>query len=289
MSIGAIYALLAYIIWGLFPAYWKQISAVPATQIIGHRIVWSFLFMLALTTASKGTGRLKAILADKRTVGVYSLVGALLAGNWLTYVWAVNNGHVVEASLGYFISPLLNVLLGLLVLKERLYPRQWAAIALATAGVVYLTATYGRLPWIALLLAGTFGLYALLTKTAALDAAEGLTLATGAVFLPALAFLIWQEAQGKGAFLHAGIKTSLMLAGGGAVTAVPLLLFMLGVRRAPLSVVGLLQYVAPSLQFLLGVFAYGENFTAQHLVGYALVWAALAIFGADALMRGNKE
>ena len=285
MSIGAIYALLAYVIWGLFPAYWKQISAVPATQIIGHRIVWSFLFMLTLMVATKGTGYLKTLLADKRTVGVYSLVGVLLAGNWLTYVWAVNNGHVVEASLGYFISPLFNVLLGLLVLKERLYQRQWAAIVLATVGVAYLTTTYGRLPWIALLLAGTFGFYALMTKTAALDAAEGLTLATGAVFLPALAFLLWQEMQGTGAFLHSGAKTNLILAGGGAVTAVPLLLFMLGVRRAPLSVVGLLQYVSPTIQFLLGVLAYHEPFTTQHLIGYAFVWAALAVFAGDALAR----
>ena len=184
MNLGYFYALLAYFMWGLFPIYWKQLETIPATQLIGHRIVWSFLFMLALLAVTGQWKRLRPLLRDRRVVRTYALAGLLLAGNWLTYVWAVTHGYIVEASLGYFINPLFSVLLGLVVLHERLRPWQWTAIALAALGVGYLTVTYGRLPWIALLLTATFGLYGLVTKTAPLDAVDGLTLETGLVFLP---------------------------------------------------------------------------------------------------------
>ncbi len=289
MNAGYVYALLAYLLWGLFPIYWQPLEAIPATQLIGHRIVWSFVFMVAFLAAIRQTHRLRGLLSNRQIVLTYGFAGALLAGNWLTYVWGVTHGHIVEASLGYFINPLLSVLLGLLVLKEHLWPWQWVAIGLATLGVAYLTWTYGRLPWIALALAITFSLYGLVTKTAPLDAIDGLTLETGLLFLPALAFLLWCEAQGQGAFGHAGVLANTMMIGAGAVTAVPLLFFGAAARRVPLSVLGVLQYLAPTLQFLLGVLAYHEPFTRSHLIGYSLVWVALVIFWIEGGMRHHKS
>lgn len=283
MNPGYLYAFAAYFLWGLFPLYWKQLQAVPATQLIGHRIVWSFMFLLFVLAVTGQLGRLKPLLGNRRVVLTYTLGGALLAVNWLTYVWAVNAGFVVEASLGYFINPLLSVMLGMLVLKEHLRRWQWIAVGLASVGVVYLTLTYGRLPWIALTLAATFGLYGLVTKVAPLDALDGLTLETGLLFLPAMGYLLWVEQQGGGAFLHAGLRASLLMAGGGVVTAVPLLCFGAGARRVPLSVVGILQYLAPTLQFLIGVLVYHEPFGGSDLFGYGLVWLALAIFMTDNL------
>jgi len=278
MNLGWLYALLAYLIWGLFPAYWKPLKAIPATQLIAHRIIWAFVFMVGLLIALRKTSRLRSLLRERSIVRIYAFAALLLAANWLTYVWGVNHGHVVEASLGYFINPLLSVLLGLVVLKEDLRPRQWVAIAFATAGVLYLTLAYGRLPWIALALAGTFATYGLITKTAPLDAIDGLTLETGLLFLPAAGFLVWQEVQGEGAFGHVNALHNAMLIGAGAVTAVPLLAFGAAARRIPLSVLGILQYLSPTLQFLLGVLAYHETFTRVHLLGYGLVWIGVAIF-----------
>ncbi len=289
MNIGYFYAIVAYLLWGLFPIYWQPLEHIPATQLIGHRIAWSFVFMVAFLAAIRQTGRLRQLLTNRRVVLIYGFAGLLLAGNWLTYVWAVTHGHIVEASLGYFINPLLSVLLGLVVLKERLRRWQWAAIGLATAGVAYLTWTYGRLPWIALALAITFSLYGLVTKIAPLDAIDGLTLETGLLFLPAVAFLLWQEAQGQGAFGHAGALLNAMMIGTGAVTAVPLLFFGAGARRVPLSALGILQYLAPTLQFLLGVLAYHEPFTRTHWIGYSLVWLALAIFWVEGSSRAARQ
>ncbi|HEY57864.1 MAG TPA: EamA family transporter RarD [Anaerolineae bacterium] len=288
MNQGYIYALLAYFLWGLFPVYWKQLEGIPAIQLIGHRIVWSFVFMVLLLTVMGQLNRLRPLLRDGRVVHTYALAGLLLAGNWLTYVWAVTHGYIVEASLGYFINPLFSVLLGLVVLRERLRPWQWTAIGLATVGVGYLTLIYGRLPWIALALTATFGLYGLVTKTAPLDALDGLTLETGLIFLPAAGFLLWQELQGRGAFGHMGLTADLLMLGSGAVTAVPLVFFGLAVRRVPLSVVGILQYLAPTLQFLLGVLAYHEPFTPTYLVGYSLVWLALVIFWVEGYVQSRQ-
>ncbi len=289
MDIGYLYAVTAYILWGLFPLYWQPLSDIPATQLIGHRIVWAFLFMLGLLAVSKQGKRLRTLLSDRRIVRIYAFAGLLLAGNWLTYVWGVTHGHVVEASLGYFINPLLSVLLGLVVLKERLRPWQWLAIGLAGAGVAYLTWMYGRLPWIALALAGTFGLYGLVTKTAPLEAIDGLTLETGLLFLPALGFLLWSEQQGQGAFGHAGALQNLLMVGAGVVTAVPLLFFGAAVRRVPLSVIGILQYLAPTLQFLIGVALLHEPFTRAHLIGYSLVWLALLIFWVEGWWQHRNQ
>lgn len=288
MNQGYIYALLAYFLWGLFPVYWKQLEGIPAIQLIGHRIVWSCVFMVLLLAVMGQLSRLRPLLRDERVVLTYALAGLLLAGNWLTYVWAVTHGYIVEASLGYFINPLFSVLLGLVVLRERLRLWQWTAIGLAAVGVGYLTLIYGRLPWIALALTATFGLYGLVTKTAPLDALDGLTLETGLIFLPAAGFLLWQELQGRGAFGHMGLTADLLMLGSGAVTAVPLVFFGLAVRRVPLSAVGILQYLAPTLQFLLGVLAYHEPFTPTHLVGYSLVWLALVIFWVEGYVQSRQ-
>lgn len=283
MNIGYIFAFAAYFLWGLFPLYWKQLQHVPAIQLIGHRFVWSFVFLLGVLASTRQLGRLRSLLRDGRVVRTYALAGSLLALNWLTYVWAVNAGYVVEASLGYFINPLFSVLLGMLVLKERLRRWQWVAVGLAAAGVLYLTVTYGRLPWIALTLTATFGLYGLVTKVAPLDALDGLTLETGLLFLPALGYLVWLEVHGQGAFLHVDALSNWLMMGAGAVTAVPLLFFGAAARRVPLSVIGIMQYLAPTLQFLLGVLVYHEPFGGTDLIGYGLVWLALVIFMSDGL------
>ncbi|GAP63211.1 chloramphenicol-sensitive protein RarD [Ardenticatena maritima] len=275
---GIVYAFLAYVLWGLFPLYWKQLDGVPATQLIGHRIIWSFIFLVALFALRGQLAHLHTLLRNRRIVLIYGGAAVLIALNWLIFVWAVNAGYIVETSLGYFINPLLSVLLGMLVLKEQLRGWQWVAIGLATLGVGYLTLSYGRLPWIALALAGSFGVYGLVTKIAPLDALDGLTLETGLLFIPALAFLLLEESAGRGAFGHAGLVATLFMAGTGVVTAVPLLLFGAAARRIPLSTVGILQYLAPTLQFLIGVLIYAELFHRQHLIGYSCVWLALAIF-----------
>lgn len=278
---GLFYGITAYVIWGISPIYWKSLRTVPAVQLIGHRIIWSFIFLLAVLGATGQLGRLRPLLHSRRTLLIYSAAAGLLALNWLTYVWAVNAGFIVESSLGYFINPLLSVLLGMVVLKERLRPWQWVAVGLAAVGVGYLTVSYGRLPWIALTLAGTFSVYGLVTKMAPLDALDGLTLETGVLFLPALGFLLWVDGQGSGAFLRTGLANDLLMMGAGAFTAVPLLFFGASARRIPLSVVGILQYLAPTLQFLVGVLVYREPFGLVQFVGYACVWLALIIFWGD--------
>ena len=266
MNKGIWYAIGAYATWGLFPIYWKWLHAVPALQLVGHRIGWSFLLLCAVILLSKQWRAFRAAALTWRVLLIY-LVAALLIGvHWLTYVWAVNAGFIVETSLGYFITPLLSVLMGVIFLRERLRPMQWLPIGLAAAGVLYLTfayrvgAAHGSLPWIALTLAFTFGIYGLVKKTAPLGSLYGLTLETGILFLPALVYLVYAEAAGTAAFLHTGAGSDLLLIGAGAVTTIPLLMFASAAQRIPLSLVGILQYIAPTLQFLLGVLVYHEPF-----------------------------
>ncbi len=211
-------------------------------------------------------------------VVIYAVAAVLLAVNWLTYVWAVNAGFIVETSLGYFINPLLSVLLGVVILRERLRLTQWIPLALAAAGVIYLTVVYGKLPWIALTLAFSFGFYGLLKKLAPLSSLFGLTLETGILLLPALIYLVFEQVRGTGAFLHTGTVSDLLLVGAGIATTIPLLLFASAARQIPLTTVGLLQYIAPTIQFILGVFVYREPFDHDHLIGFGMVWLALAIF-----------
>jgi chloramphenicol-sensitive protein RarD len=280
MNAGIWYALGAYVLWGLFPIYWKWLQHVPALQVIGHRIGWSFILLLIVIIATKQWTKFRSTLT-RRVLGVYLIAGLLLSINWLVYVWGVNSGQVVETSLGYFINPLLSVLLGLIFLKERLRPMQWIPIGLAAFGVVYLTWTYGSLPWIALSLAFSFGFYGLVKKTSPLGSLYGLTLETGLVFVPALAYLIFVENTGQGSFGHTGIGSDLLLVGAGVVTTVPLLMFASAAKRIPLTMVGIMQYIAPTIQFLLGVLVYKEPFTRTSLIGFSMIWVALIFFWVE--------
>ncbi len=284
---GMLYAAGAYVLWGLFPIYFKLIQQISAFQIVGHRIVWSFVLVLVLVLARKEFQTLKASVSWRTTL-IYLAAGLLLTINWTTYVWAVNAGHIVEASLGYFINPLVSVLLGVFFLGEKLRPTQWIPVGLAAVGVVYLAVTIGTLPWIALVLALSFGLYGLIKKIAPLGSLHGLAMETGLVFLPALGFLLFEEVRGVGAFGHTGLGIGILLALTGIVTVVPLLLFSMGIQRIPLTLVGLLQYITPTLQFLLGVFLYSEPFTHHQLIGFVLIWLALVIFSSESLWSQRK-
>jgi chloramphenicol-sensitive protein RarD len=277
MNPGILMAAGAYVSWGLLPVYWKLLGHVPTAQLLSHRIVWSFV-TLAVFLALRG--RLGPLLgrispAARRS---YMLASLLIGVNWFIYVWSVNAGYIVEASLGYFITPLLSVLLGVFFLRERLRRLQWAPLALAAAGVVYLAFDYGRLPWIALALASTFSLYGLVKKKAPLGAVEGLPLETAMLLPPALAWLVWSQWRGEGVFLHAGTLSDLLLVGAGTVTTAPLAMFAAAAQRIPLSMIGILQYIAPTIQFLLGVFMYHEPFTRAQFAGFSMVWIALLLF-----------
>ena len=246
MSTGIWYAVLAYFLWGLVPIYWRSLQGVPGLQLICHRIVWSSAMLMVPVAISGNWSVFRRAAASRRILAIYSAASVTLALNWLVYVWAVNAGFIVQAALGYFINPLVSVLLGVVVLRERLRPGQWAAIALATGGVVYLTVYYGNLPWIALWLALSFGVYGLLKKTAPLGAVDGLTLETSILAVPALTYLLFADAAGFGAFGHAGsLRTALMIAAG-PVTTIPLLFFAASVVRIPLSIAGMLQYPEPN-------------------------------------------
>jgi len=286
MKGGVLAAIVAYTLWGILPVYWKALQAVPALEILAHRTVWSLAFVLLLLAARRQWDWLRQARKRPRMLLVFGLTTCLLGANWFTYIWAVNSGHVVDSSLGYFINPLFSVLLGVLFLGERLRPGQGLAIAFALAGVLFLTVAYGAFPWIALTLAGTFGLYGLLRKTASLGSLEGLALETALLSVPTLAYLLALESAGTGSFGHTGATTSLLLAGAGVVTAFPLLMFAYAARNVTLATVGILQYIAPTLQFLLGVLVYGEPFSQDRLIGFAAIWVALAIYSLEGLLQG---
>jgi chloramphenicol-sensitive protein RarD len=299
VSRGLWYGIGAYLLWGTFPIYFSLYRHVPAMEVLAHRIVWSFAVLVVLFAAwarRDGRGMTRAAHDIRMSdVRMYAVAAVFIGFNWFIYVWAVNSGFVVETSLGYFITPLVNVLLGVVVFRERLRSTQAVAVTLAAAGVIYLTYVYGSLPWIALGLAISFGTYGLVKKKARLDSLRGLTLETGILFLPALALLATRHLQGESAFLHTGARTDVLLAVSGIVTVIPLLLFGAAVRLIPLSMVGILQYIAPSMQFVLGVFVFGESFTRERLVGFALVWAALVLFAGEGVwsrrgvLRGAAE
>jgi len=284
---GILAATTAYFVWGLFPIYWKWLQEVPALQIMAHRVLWCALFVGAWLAATGGFRWLRAL--PRQVLLMLCGSCALIGVNWWLYIWAVNNGHIVETSLGYFINPLVSVLLGVLLLRERLNTAQWAAFALATAGVLWLTVHAGRLPWISLALAFSFGGYGLLRKLAVVPAVQGLMVESGLLLLPALAILGFAEAQGQGSFGHGGAQTDVLLMLAGVVTAVPLILFAYGARRIPLSLVGILQYIAPSLQLMCGVLIYQEPFTSIQLTGFACIWGALLIYASDGLWRSRRQ
>jgi len=288
MNKGILAGIGAYTMWGLFPVYWRLLEKDPAIEILAHRMVWSLIFVVILLSVRKEWRWLGPVLRNRRTVLIYTLAAILLSINWFTYIWAVNAGYVVEASLGYFINPLVNFLLGVIFLGEKLRPWQVAAVILAGAGVVYLTVSYGSLPWISLVLAFTFGLYGLIKKTAVLESTHGFSLETMVLFLPALGYLLYRETSGIGAFGHQGAVTTLLLALAGPVTAIPLLMFGYSARKIPLSMLGFIQYITPTLQFLLGVFVYLEPFPPARLVGFSIIWLALLVYSLEGVLFNRR-
>jgi chloramphenicol-sensitive protein RarD len=286
---GVWQGVAAYTIWGLFPIYWKLFQGIPALEVLAHRVTWSFV---AVTLMLLAAGRIRLLLSaaqSHKLVALYGLAAVLIGINWFLYVWGVNAGFVVETSLGYFITPLINVLLGVVVFRERLSVAQWAAVALAAGGVMYLTFQYGSVPWLALGLAVTFGSYGLTKKKAPLGAFDGLALETAILVAPAVAYLAFLVLADRSSFVRVGAVTDALLIGGGLITIAPLLLFASAVRAVPLSIVGLLQYISPTIQLVLGVLLFREPFTRVQLTGFGCVWAALVMFAFDSLRASRSR
>ncbi len=279
----------AYAMWGLFPLYWRLLEPAGAVEILAHRVVWSLVTMVVLTVALRRTPYLRAILRDRRVLGLLAVAAFVIAFNWGGFIYGVNAGRVVEVSLGYFINPLVTVLLGVFVLGERLRTLQWCAIGIAAVAVVILTVDYGHPPWIALLLAGSFGTYGLAKKKAGVEAVESLTFETLLLAPLALAYLWWLSATGDSNFANHGVGHATLLASTGLVTAVPLICFGAAAIRIPMTTLGLLQYLAPTIQFVLGLVVFDEQMTAVKWVGFTLVWLALAIFTGEALRHRRRQ
>lgn len=283
MKKGVLSAVIAYALWGIFPVYFKALNAVPALQILAHRVVWSFVLLAAVLLVRREVNGFRKAALHPRMIAQYALAAVLLAVNWGMYVWGVNAGYVVQTSLGYFINPLVSVLLGVFFLKERLRPLQWLAVGMAALGVLYLTISAGELPWIALVLAFSFGLYGLVKKTSPLAPLYGLSLETVILFLPGLAALIAVGVSGTGAFGSLSRAQDGLMILSGVVTVIPLLLFATATRSVPLSTIGLLQYIAPTTQLLLGVFLYHEPFSQSRLIGFSIIWAGLLLLSGETL------
>ena len=278
-------AVVAFVMWGLLPIYWKQLEEVPSLQLVAHRVVWSGLTLLPVIWWSRGWEAIRLAATRPRVMLRQAVAAVLVAANWLGFVWAVTHGRMIESSLGYFLTPLCSVLLGVALLGERLRPLQWVAVAVAAVGVGWIAAGSHHVPWIALFLAGTFSTYSLVKKTTALSAVPSLTLETLLLLLPALAFLAVEHAAGRGRFGHIGSRADLLLAASGLATATPLLCFATAARSIPLSTLGILQYLGPTLQFILGLALYREPFDRTRFIGFAIVWVALALFAIDGLRR----
>jgi chloramphenicol-sensitive protein RarD len=282
--LGILAGLAAYLIWGLVPVFFKQIAEVPADEIIAHRVLWAMVFMTAVMGFGRGFADALRVARIPRQLARIALASSLVISNWLVFVWGVNSGHILETSLGYFILPLFNVALGVLVLKENLRRLQWLAVLLAAIGVAIEAARAGGLPWISLVLAGTFGIYGLLRKQLPLDAASGLFLETACMTPLALIWLAWLTLSGQSHFAGGPqfpATHDLMLIATGAITAIPLLLFAISARRLPLTMMGFLQYLAPSITFLLAVFVYGEPLDFSRGLAFAAIWLGLAVYSVD--------
>jgi chloramphenicol-sensitive protein RarD len=271
----------AYGLWGLLPVYWKWLSHISPVQILCHRIVWSFFFLFLAVLALRQWKSFSRAVLRPRVIPVYVLAAVLVTINWFVYVWAVNAGFIVETALGYFINPLLSILIGVIFLRERLRPWQWVPVGMAALGILCLTITYGSPPWIALTLASAWATYGLVKKLAPLGSLHGLTLETGILLLPVIVYLVYTDRIGQGAFLHRGAASDLLLIGAGLATTAPLFLFASAVQRIPLSVIGFLQYITPTIQFFIGVLIYKEPFAPARFVGFGFVWAALIILGVE--------
>ncbi|MEU7615086.1 EamA family transporter RarD [Micromonospora rifamycinica] len=288
LRLGYLYGFGAYLIWGFFPIYLKLLRPAGPVEILAHRIIWSVLFVALLLAALRNVGFLRSLARRPRTLAGIAVAAALIAVNWGSYIFGVNSDRVVETALGYFINPLVSVLLGVFVLRERLRPAQWTALGVGAAAVAVLTVDYGRPPYLALVLAVSFAGYGLAKKRLGLPAAEGLFVESAVLALPALAYLGWLAARGGLAFGHVSVGHTALLVAAGAATAVPLLLFAGAANRLPLTALGMLQYVAPILQLGCGVLIFHEPMPPARLAGFALVWAALLIFTLDALRHGRR-
>lgn len=282
---GVAAAASAFFMWGLLPLYWKQMQSVPAYEILAHRMVWSLVITLVLLGVIRKLGAFVSLFRQGRQCLYFLLTASILGVNWFIYIWAVNSGFIIEASLGYYINPLVSVCFGVVFLKEKMRPIQWLSVCLAGLGVCYLTWLYGVFPWIAISLASTFACYGLLRKIASVPALEGLCLETSILFIPALAFLIFLDIQDTGAFLRGPVSDSWFLAGTGVATTAPLLCFCIAARKIPLYVIGLLQYLAPTINLFVGIFIYGESFPPERMLGFAIIWMALVIFIVEGLSR----
>jgi chloramphenicol-sensitive protein RarD len=281
MQAGILYATVAYALWGVFPIYFKALQEVAPIEILLHRIVWSLAFLAAVLAWRRQWSWLGKVLRQPMTLAAFAASAVLLSTNWYIYIWSVNQGRVIDASLGYFINPLVNVLLGFFILHERLRPVQWGAIALAGVGVAWLTWQAGSFPWIGVILALTFGSYGLLRKIAVLGPLEGLSLETILLFPFAFGYLFFLAQDDHSALLQGSALTQGLLIAAGPITAIPLLLFAAGARRIPLSLLGLLQYIGPTLQLLIGVWLYHEPFGAARFIGFALIWGALVVYSIE--------
>jgi chloramphenicol-sensitive protein RarD len=286
---GAACAVGAFLIWGLTPIYFKTLRAIPALEILMHRMFWSFLFLLPFVVFTDRRNEFRTVISTGRTMLVLLLTTMLVSSNWFVFIWAINSDRILQTSLGYYINPLINVMLGVVFLKERLRPAQLVAVILAAAGVFYLTFEMGRPPWIALFLAFTFGFYGLIRKIAAVNALVGLTIETLLLSLPALVYLGCHYIDGSGAFLRSDGRTDILLMCAALVTALPLLLFTTGARKIHFSTIGILQYIAPSCTFLLAVFVYREPFRTAQLWTFILIWTALFLYSIDSVIYFRRH
>ena len=286
---GVVSGLTAYVLWGLFPLYWGLLEPSSPTEVLAARVLFSLVFLVGLVTLTRQWGQVRPVVADRRVLGILSLAAAIVSVNWGVFIWAVDNAHVVDASLGYFINPLVSIALGVLVLRERLRALQWLAVGIAALAVLYATVSLGRPPWVALVLAFSFGFYGLAKKLAGVDAVPSLTVEMAVLTPFALAYLAWLWADGSLVLGTQGWGHALAMVGAGPVTALPLLFFGFAAHRVPLSVLGPLQYVAPSMQLVIGVWLLGEPMSAQRWLAFAGVWIALLVFTVDAVRHSRDR
>ena len=290
---GLVFGVWAYVLWGLLPLYWPYLEPAGSVEVLAHRVIWSVLFAgLAVWLIGRrngdGSSSLRAVSGDRRRLRLLAIAGALIGANWLAYIWAVNHDHIVETALGYYINPLMTIAIAVLTLGERLRGPQWAAIGIAAAGVVVLTIGYGEVPWVALFLAVTFATYSLIKKTVGVGALDGLTVETAVLFPPALIAIALLMSSGDAEFGHHGLGHAVLMSCAGFATLAPLLLFAGAARRVPLTMLGMLQYLAPTLQFGIGVFINDEPLPPERLVGFCCVWAALVILTVDGVRHQRR-
>lgn len=291
-QMGIFYAAFSYLIWGILPIYWKLLQNVSSDEILANRIVWSFVFMIMLLLISRKwrefAQTLRGFKTNKKQLFALLIASLLISGNWFLYIWAVNSNHLIEASLGYYINPLVSVLLGMIVFREKLSLAQYYSFALAIIGVLIMTVSYGKFPWVAFLLAFSFGVYGLMKKLVKVDSTIGLTLETLVVTPIAFAYMIFLASKGTQAFLSLSIGTDLLLIGSGAATALPLLFFAKGAQKIPMATLGFLQFIAPTLTLILGVFLYHEHFSNIHLLSFLFIWTAITLYSISKTKLFNR-